>query len=74
MQILLKMKYDLRSKKFLCYGELTQEFIFPPVSDHIRSFSGTSYPPIAKSNEGKGWVIFSKKFWNYKQQPISKSI
>ena len=34
----------------------TGEFQFPglthPVSDDIRSFAGTSYPPIAKSNEG----------------------
>ena len=34
----------------------TQDYFFwgplPPVSDDIRSFCGTSYPPIAKSNEG----------------------
>ena len=34
----------------------TWEFQFPglihQVSDDIRSFAGTSYPPIAKSNEG----------------------
>ena len=26
--------------------------LLPPFSENIRSFAGTSYPPIAKSNEG----------------------
>jgi hypothetical protein len=41
---------------FLKRINITWEFLFPgpipPVSDNIRSFAGTSYPPIAKSNEG----------------------
>ena len=42
-------------KKFLFSGPIL------PVSDDIRSFAGTSYPPIAKSNEGCPHILHSNK-------------
>jgi hypothetical protein len=48
--------YKITSNKTKYSLVTTWEFLLPgpihPVSDDIRSFAGTSYPPVAKSNEG----------------------